>query len=748
MGFSDYLESLTRKPVWLVKLYLDQCANDFGEIPCAATGDWACYYTYPTCKDTPNFTKSTYIWKFTNRDSLLPGALPLLERVTYIPIEIDAKYNIQRRGEMVIDLVDDKPLPYANPGKTLSNPEASGTLWKNLLARNPNYYHRIAEVYLGFEGLEEGDFRLFFRGVIEKLDYKKSGISISVKDLLKNLDRDSHLKASDGCKVQTEYSGGSTLKCFKANELPEWGIIKSADGKYVAFNGKENPDEFGVWTLNNCEFIFGSSGAIAVDTKIKQVLVYARDNSAIDEGFSVDWIMLDLICNRGQISADYIKVVDNGATLSAGIDDEDTTIPVSDGALFPDQGVVKIDDELVIYTGKDGDNLLLDDGDPVWLFYGHQRGAFGTIASAHLETAKIYLPQITKESADWLLGTRFRAEVAEPKKVQELLNQICEQALVQVWQNENSELSFRAIAPPEPGLEIPELDDEKNILEGSLSVVNDPNLQASRVVIYYAPNSPDPGNTPDKYSSAYILVDEDIENENWLNDYKEKTFYGSWIYRETEAGALASRFLMRYREGVSQIQLQSELKDWELQVGDWLWVKSKGILDETGEIKRVFCQVLKKQLRSPGKLELSALEIKFEGGAGGGPGGYAYIGPENPTLKTGIDDDDTTIELQLSAASYQEEDFRDTGQIRIEDEKINYDSKSYNPETKVLTLSDCERGALSTTPASHSEGVDVLLLFAGSEDGSRLNYSWLSDADNKLDSDGDGVGDTDGYYIY
>jgi len=741
MGFADYLESLTRKPIWLVKLYIDQCANIFGQSPCSASGV-PCYYTYPTCKDTPNYSKSSYTWKFTSLSVLLSGSLPLIERVSYIPIEIDAKYNLPRRGEMIIELADDAPLSYANPGKSVSNQEVSGTFWKNFLARNPNHYHRIAEVYLGFEGLEEVDFRLFFRGVIEKIEYKQFGVSISVKDLLKNLDRDSHLKASDGCKVQTAYSGETTLKCYKGQELPDWGIIKSADNKYVVFNTKSGPDEFGVWTLNQCQYVFGSSGTISVDTKIKQVLVFARDNSGIDEGFSVDWILLDLICNRGLISTDYIKMVDSGATLSAEIDEDDTTIPVSDGALFPDQGVIKIDDELIIYTGKDGNHLLLDDGDPVWLFYKHLRGAFRTTADSHLAETKIYLPEITKEGMDWLLGTRFRAEIAEPKKVQDLFNQICEQCLVQCWQNEDSKIDFKAIAPPSPDLEIPELDDEKNIIEDSLSVVSDPNLQSSRVIIYYAPTEPDPGNSPEKYSSAYILVDEDIENENWLNDYKEKTFYANWIYRETEASALASRFLMRYREGAKQIVLQTELKDWEIQVGDWLWIKSKGILDETGDIKRIFCQVLKKQIKSAGKIEFNALEAKLTEQI------YSYIAPENPTLQTGIDEDDTTILLQLSTMTFQNNDFQDEGQIRIEDEKINYGAKNYDPETKILTLSNCTRGVLGTTPVSHSAGVDVLLLFAGSEDDSRLNYSWLCDADNKLDSDGDGIGDEEGYYIY
>jgi len=743
MSFENFQNSLVRKPVWLIKIHLDQCSHTFGVSPCTGTGT-PCYYTYSTCKDRPNYEKAEYIWKFTSRDHQISGSLPLVEKVSYIPIEIDAKYNLARRGEMIIEMADDHPLYYSNPGKSISNKELSGSFWKNVIARNPNYYHRLAEVYLGFAGLEEPEFRLFFRGLIEKIEYKEFGITLSVKDLLKNLDKLSHPKASDNCKLSQDYTGGANVKVYKGNELLDWGIIKSEGGKYIKYSGKSGPDANGIWTLQNASFCFGSSGTVQQGKMVKQVLVYARDNSGISDGFSIDWILLDLICERGRISADYLEMIDSGATLSSSIDADDEALPVSDASLFPDQGVIKIDNELIIYKGKNGNNLVISgtgSGAPVPMFYCHFRGAFRTTAVGHNAGAKIYLPRITYEAMNWLLGARFRAEFEEPKKTQEILNQICEQALVQCWQNESSQITFLAITPPRPGEAIKELNDRENLVERTVSVLDDRELQSSRVIVYYKPLEVDPEPKPGSYQSALVEVEEDIENENWLGEGKPKVFFANWIYQATEATALASRYLMRYKQGARQLKFHLELKDLDLEVGDLFWVKTGKILNERGEESRLLFQALRKQFRSGGRIEIQALETKLDLR-------YAYIGPENPVLNEGVSSLATTIKLTLTANTYQNDDFANSGQIQIEDEKISYASKSYNSQTGILTLSGCVRGILGTTPLPHNAGVDARLLYCGASQIARDKYAWNSDGQNLLDDDGDGRNELEGYYIY
>ncbi len=757
MGFDDYKNALTRKPFWLVKLYLDQCQNTFGQAPCTATGD-PCYYTYPTCKDTPNYSKGTYVWKFTSRDfqigsiyNLSFGYLPYVERITYIPIEIDPKSNVSRRGNMEIELADDQPLVYAVPGKDPSPVEQGGTFWRNLLARNPNYYHRIVEVYLGFKGLSEDDFRLYFRGLIEKIEIKGSKVVITAKDLLKSLDQQSHIKASDRCKLAENYNGEMECYVYYGEELPDWGIIKTEDGKYIVFDGKIGPDEDGKWTLLNASYCFGSSGTASANIKVQQVLVYARDNGTPPsggDGLPLDWIILDLLCNRAGISSDYIEMVDSGDTLADDISAYTNLIPVNNPDLFPDQGVIKIDDELIVYRGKNGNYLDKNYGDPCRLFYGHHRGAFGTTNSTHSQGAKIYLPKITYELFKWAEGNLYRAEIKEPKKIQDLVNQICQQALVYIWQNESSKIDFRLFSPPRPGEVIVEIKDDLNIVEGSFDYEQTPDLQASRVIVYYNPSKEDPGNSPENYNSAYMLVEEDVENEYWLGEVKAKVFYANWIYREAEASNLASKYLLNYKYPVRKASFQLELKDLDLEVGSLFRLNTGKIIMPDGITNdRILAMVLKKKFRSEGRIEISALEQRLSGN-------YGYIAPESPWLAYDIWETDTTIFLQLSDYTFQPEHFKDGGYIRLvnvlgEYEVITWESSNYTEADQILVLNNCTRGAQGTTPRQFSAGNTAILLYAGASDSALSpNWAWSGDDNNLLDSDGDGIGETEGYQIF
>ncbi len=713
----------------------------------ADTGGRNCYYTYPTCLDTSKYVKGTYTWKFTSRELTISGAFPYVERINYIPIEIDPKSNVSRRGNMEIEFADDNPLFYAVPNKNPSPVEQGGTFWKNLLARNPNYYHRIVEVYLGFKGLSEADFRLYFRGLIEKIELKGSRAVLTAKDLLKSLDQQSHIKASDRCKLAQDYTGGSNCYVYYGQELPDWGIIKTEDGKYIKFNGKTGPDENGKWTLQNANYCFGGSGTASAGKKVRQVLVYARDNSGIGDGLPLDWIVMDLLCNRAGINPDYFEMVESGDTLASDITAGASSIPVNNPDLFPDTGIIKIDNELIVYRGKSGNNLDTTAGNPCPIFYKHHRGAFGTTASSHTAGAKIYFPQITWEVSNWARGNLYRTEIVEPRKVQELINELSGQALFYIWQNENSKIDFWLFSPPRPGESVIGINDEKNIVLDSLSWENDPEILASRVIVYYAPTKENPGKNPENYSLAHMLVEEDVENEYWLGEVKAKVFYAGWIYRETEASSLASKYLLNYKYGARKLNFQLELKDLDLEVGDIFRINTgKLLLSDGVSHDQLLAIVLKKKFRSPGKIEISAIEQKLDYK-------YGYISPDNPSLYAGITGTSTTIQLQLTGNTFQNEDFAESGFIRlydgVNDEIISYSSKTYNSDNMILTLNNCQRGQLGTSPDSFSAGTMAILMFAGASDTAKNNlWAWQGNSNNLLDSDGNGTNETEGYLIF
>lgn len=100
--------AIARQPIWLVKVWLDQCTLTRGILPCTALVN--CYYTWTTCKDNlgtlnwrTNYVKGSYAWTFCNRGATVSGALPYLETpISFIPTRIDQKNFKTEREEITL----------------------------------------------------------------------------------------------------------------------------------------------------------------------------------------------------------------------------------------------------------------------------------------------------------------------------------------------------------------------------------------------------------------------------------------------------------------------------------------------------------------------------------------------------------------------------------------------------------------------------------------------------------------------
>jgi hypothetical protein len=407
MSYFSEQTSISRRPCWLFKLRLDYCQNQFGSAPCTASGT-PCYYTYSTCKDKENFSKGEMTYNYCEKQGpRIPGALPYILSVKYIPTEIDPKHSTTRRGNLLVRLADDMPLPLANPDKNPSHTESKGTYWKNLLARNPNYEDRIAELWQGFEGLDQDEFQLYFRGIIESLTCMEGEVEISVKDMLKKLKRKSHSAQRDENVLASDYSGGSTIHVTDASEFPAplgslyyplHEIVKIGN-MYAKYSGRNLSNN----TLTGAGWVYGSSGTVMTGEKVQHVLVYATDNNGMDQGYPVDWILLDLICNRGGINGTYLECKDLGITLTSGISESTGAIPISDTGMFPARGIVRIDDELIRYDGKSGFELN-----------AVKRGEGRTQADSHDSGASVQPISLTYEAGLWIQGSLFRRRIIKP----------------------------------------------------------------------------------------------------------------------------------------------------------------------------------------------------------------------------------------------------------------------------------------------------------------------------------------------
>ena len=597
-----------------------------------------------------------------------------------------------------------------------------------------------------------------------------------MKDTLKELDMDSHIAANDACVLYANYTGGSTAKVTNSGSLSTRGILFTEGGRYIRYNGITGGAGYN--TLQNCVYVFGSNGTATLGAKVWNRLPFAQgaqggasfaaslgwpwdvavafilyylnpgvttdsDGAVIIPGPAIDWTQNS-------------EWVDSGATLTADMTAVQSTAQVSNISLFEDFAIVKIDSEIILCGPISGGHLAVPPATGVGslpLLYGEGRGAFGSTAAIHNGTsspAKVYLWKGTYEryrSGDF--ANRYRALYDSPVKLQDMVNDLSEQARFQLYQNENGNIDFHALIPPTPSESVGVLTDEANFINDQISFKKDIQNLFTRVRLYWGANKEDPGTDPDAYDFCFEDVAYNQEQRVNLNQARVKEIFGNWIVDTAVVSSYASRKLLFTQYGPRTSKFKADFKDFGYGLGQTVELASIYLTDENGNPRPTFFQIASKKFAGLGQIEVEANEL---------PWGmrYGWIAPCNPVLKTSISTTATTIALTLNTSTgtlrtFQETEFDAPGEIRLDNEVVKYSAKSYSAPT--LTLTGLTRGVLGTSTAtmtatSHTSGIDALLRYYGATATAQDQYSWIGDTNNLLDSQGAGIDTDDGYYIF
>jgi len=232
MPISDYRNSASRVPVTKVIIKLDTCTNVFGVAPCTATGA-QCYNTFYTCKDKPNFARSTKDYKFCNAGASQPvlqliNALPLIDSISHLGTEIKDDKTITARVTVVLndDLdYDQSTDPYWKArNTTLLN--AQGSYIKKLVERNQFFKGRVVEVYEGYEGLADADYELTFSGKIENITRDGSRAKIECVDEISDLGKRKYPFKTD---LETAETIGACIIAKNQEEMLKLTSLKQGD---------------------------------------------------------------------------------------------------------------------------------------------------------------------------------------------------------------------------------------------------------------------------------------------------------------------------------------------------------------------------------------------------------------------------------------------------------------------------------------------------------------------------------------
>jgi hypothetical protein len=386
------------------------------------------------------------------------------------------------------------------------------------------------------------------------------------------------------------------------------GTVKIED-EYIIFTGVNNN------TLTGCSpGAYGTAPAgHAAGERVSQVEIFAEP--ADGSGLPADEIFLRLLCVHGGIDPLAIAVADRNAVLTQSVSSGGAALPVNLTEPFPETGIARVDDELIRYRGISGSALQVA-----------ERGAYGTAAAAHGQGAAVKVSRFTEELGRWMANARYRRRVEEATPVKELVNSLREQCLVHVWQAEDSAIRAKCVAPPFYTDPPKELTDETGFIKGSTGWDPGYDLMATRIMVHYNPVRPQPGQKPEDYAGLLVIVDADAESADYFGESRLKEVWANWIYDEHEALLLASRFLVRYRRGAATFKFAVELKDDDLQVGDFARITSRDVTDFTGAaLAGALFEVIKKSRVSDNRIEFTAMDTRLDKR-------YPVISPASLTL--------------------------------------------------------------------------------------------------------------------
>lgn len=748
--YNEKLTSIDRELKYVLEMHLDQCTLENGIAPCTATQP--CHFTWVTCKDKNNYTLGTKIYRFNTRGTRIPGSLPYLsDDFTFFPAKISSRRWRIEKAEMQFNLVDDLALSLANLDKSTTQAEdlnLPGTYWARMMARNPNTKGRMAKLYQGFDDVPFTSWELKFQGLIDDIDWNDRGIRIVVRDMLYKLTETKvPTKVSSDNVLMADYNGGSIMYVRSAGAFDDASTQEPGavlvENEIVLYTGKNIPSN----QLTGCY-----AGAYATTQtlhsagkKVQQIVCFGDFDY---NGVSADHIFMMLLYYYGELPLETLTVVDYGKTLGANITNVATTIPITGGSVgLPRRGVIRIGDELIFYHNNDGTNLYA--GSPWHPGIGNGRGLYKTSAAPHTSGDPVYFSTFTEQINQWTIGREFRAKVKSSKSINDLMAYLMQDTMMDIWQAENSKIVSRIQAPPIGGT-IPIYDATIMVLD-SKKVSRNEDERYTRTEVYYSAGKIDPSENEEDYDELAVYVGAVEESIVFYGEAKPLTLFSRFIYRDADGEWLADHVWSKYKEGATLAFFDSELyKDKELQLGDLIKLRIRNIVDEDGNYLVRIYRIISKKQYGDNLIEYQVQDTGFADVR------YSRIGPKNGVLDLGMTAVQLTMDIDLNATTLEFANWR-SGSLHSAkvvtsgaSEMINYTGVTDLGGGKIrLTGLTRDADGLAGGGQIHNAGDYVIMLYSAASNGIREEYGFYgSSPDNLLDSDGDFVGDVDGYYIW
>lgn len=318
----------------------------------------------------------------------------------------------------------------------------------------------------------------------------------------------------------------------------------------------------------------------------------------------------------------------------------DTTLRIT-GAVaseYPAPGLVRINDELISYTG-----VSTISATEIRLT-GCTRGTNGTVAEEHeaedraqrcLQYSNVNAVDIARDlllnyanvppefidSADWNAErdkwmTPFNVStiITEPTSVNQLLAELTEQCVFYVWWDERvQKIRLRAIRPVTETPRI--IDDSSHILAESVTLSEDTKARISQIWTFFSQRNPTEKLDEERnYSFVRIRADLEKESADQYGEPSIRKIYSRWLQTPAQVINLNARMMSRYSTTPRMMSLRLDAKDSDIWTGDVIDVIHRGIVDEFGNPTLNRFQVISAdELDAGSVIEYKLLKFEFLG---------------------------------------------------------------------------------------------------------------------------------------
>lgn len=335
---------------------------------------------------------------------------------------------------------------------------------------------------------------------------------------------------------------------------------------------------------------------LIVDTTTRLYLINKFDGSNKNGVYTITAKdILKLVEDSSALFPEPLEVL-TGGVISAG----STTVLLrtGDGLKMPATGKVKIDSEIISYTGVSTDTLT-----------GCIRGNWNSTAATHAANTNVnlvrsyagvnvvniiydllvnyagvnpsYIPfsdnpllpdEWDNEKANWLASNNLTSLIAEPTKISELIKQLSIQNSLSLWWNEKEQKIKMSATSIALANQTPEtFNDIKHILADSLDIKEDLEHRLSQIWIYF--NSIDYTKSFDdieNYSNVKIYSNPLVELPELYGKENIRIIYANWLRDANSSivSTIASRLIQKDLTQNYLISFSLDAKDAALWTGE------------------------------------------------------------------------------------------------------------------------------------------------------------------------------------